>query len=157
MPDSIDPNEIRRQFEQLLKGADPSQLAALGDLLGAQIDGPLHPIDTVDLRKAPLPQSVTYRITAAIDDLDWPCQRTLDVRSDITLDVLHQVLQAAFSWTDSHLHRFALGGPILEPGVQNFLCPFDVEDGDTDGVPDHSVRLDETMQAGGDELHYVYD
>ena len=157
MPDPIDPDEVRRQIEQLLQGADPSQLTAVGDLLSAQLDGSLHPMGTVDLRKAALPQPVTFRITAALDDLDWTCQRTLDVRSDITLDVVHQVLQAAFSWTNSHLHRFTLGGPVFEPGVQSFLCPFDVEDGDSDGLPEQSVRLDETMQNAGDELHYVYD
>ncbi|REG31615.1 pRiA4b ORF-3-like protein [Paracoccus versutus] len=32
------------------------------------------------------------------------------VPSDWTLDRLHLVLQAAFGWTDSHLHEFRIGG-----------------------------------------------
>nr|WP_283258528.1 plasmid pRiA4b ORF-3 family protein [Pseudomonas sp. GX19020] len=39
-----------------------------------------------------------------------PIWRQLIVPADWTLDRLHLVLQAAFSWTDSHLHEFNIGG-----------------------------------------------
>jgi hypothetical protein len=67
------------------------------------------------------------------------------VRSDIGLDVFHQVLQSAFGWTDTHLHRFALGGSPFDRNTELFLCPYDVEEGEDDGVPAKDVRLDETL------------
>jgi hypothetical protein len=48
------------------------------------------------------------------------------------------VLQVAFDWTDSHLHRFSLGGHPFDNHSQLFLCPYDVEEGeleDDDGPP----------------------
>jgi hypothetical protein len=86
--------------------------------------------------------------------------RRLDLRSDLTLDAVHQVLQAAFDWTDSHLHRFALSGSPFDRSSQPFLCPYDVEEGELDdegAVPASDVRLDETLQEPGDVLSYVYD
>ena len=66
------------------------------------------------------------------------------------------MLQAAFAWSDSHLHRFSLGGGPFDRHSELFLCPFDVEEGD-DGSPASAVRLDETLQEPGDVLRYVYD
>lgn len=40
---------------------------------------------------------------------------------------------------------------------QLFLCPFDVEEGEDDGLPAEAVRLDEVMGGPGDALAYVYD
>jgi hypothetical protein len=74
--------------------------------------------------------------------------------------VVHRVLQHAFSWTDTHLWRFSLGGDPFEPASQVFLCPWDVEEGeleDAGGIPAGDVRLDETVQEPGDVLSYVYD
>jgi hypothetical protein len=68
--------------------------------------------------------------------------RRLDVRSDIGLDVFHQVLQGAFGWTDSHLHRFALGGSPFDRNTEQFLCPYDVAEGEDDGTPAKDVTLD---------------
>jgi hypothetical protein len=79
------------------------------------------------------------------------------VRSDVTLDVVHDVLQAAFGWLDYHLHRFSLGGGPFDADSELFLCPFDVEEGEGDGAPAKDVRLDETLQAPDDVLHYAYD
>jgi hypothetical protein len=36
--------------------------------------------------------------------------RRLLVRSDSTLAALHDTIQIAFGWTDSHLHRFRIHG-----------------------------------------------
>ncbi len=38
-----------------------------------------------------------------------------------------------------------------------FLCPFDVEEGEDEGVPASEVRLDEVLTEVHDELLYVYD
>ena len=36
-------------------------------------------------------------------------QRLLDVPADVPLDALHEILQVALGWTDSHLHQFVMG------------------------------------------------
>ena len=71
-----------------------------------------------------------------IDDADPPIWRRIDLRSDMTLDLLHQVLQVAFDWTDSHLHRFSLGGGGFDRHSQLFLCPYDFEENDFDDDDD---------------------
>lgn len=50
------------------------------------------------------------RLHVSLAEIDSPIWRRLVVPSDWTLDRLHLVLQAAFSWTDSHLHEFRIGG-----------------------------------------------
>ncbi len=79
------------------------------------------------------------------------------MRSDLGLDLVHSILQGAFGWSDSHLHMFAIGGGTFDRDSQLFLCPHDVEEGEQEGVPAASVRLDETLREPGDVLDYVHD
>jgi Plasmid pRiA4b ORF-3-like protein len=120
-----------------------------------------EPASRPDLRHSRRRDVVVYRIRVDLDGADPPIWRRLDLRSDLTLDTLHQVLQVAFDWTDSHLHRFSLGGGAFDRDSQSFLCPYDVDnkewDEDDDGLPAATIRLDETLAASGDVLHYVYD
>ncbi len=83
--------------------------------------------------------------------------RRLELPSTLRLDELHGVLQAVFGWTDSHLHRFSLGDSAWDDLAERFLCPYDVEEGEDDGVPACDVRLDEVLAAPGDRLLYTYD
>ncbi|MCV7194316.1 plasmid pRiA4b ORF-3 family protein [Mycolicibacterium brumae] len=94
---------------------------------------------------------------AELDGSEPPIWRRLDIRCDLRLDLLHQALQAAFGWEDRHLHRFTLGGGPFDSGSQFFLCPFDVADGESDGMPAANVRVDETLAEPGHVLRYVYD
>jgi hypothetical protein len=109
------------------------------------------------LRRPPLAEVVTYRLRVDLDRVVPPVWRMLEVRSDLTLDVLHRVLQVAYGWSDTHLHRFALGGDPFGFDSELFLCPYDVEHGEDEGTPEAQVRLDETVQERGDVLRYVYD
>ncbi len=112
-----------------------------------------------ELRRPPRDELAVYRVRVDLDQARPPIWRRLDLRSDVTLDVLHQVLQAAFSWLDYHLHRFSLGGGPFEPDSQVFLCPYDADnpESDDDGPRASQVRLDATLQDPGDRLHYLYD
>ena len=67
------------------------------------------------------------------------------------------MLQAAYDWTDSHLHRFSIGGDTFDIAAEWFLCAYDVEEGEDEGTPDADVTLDQTLAEPGDVLHYVYD
>ena len=110
-----------------------------------------------ELRKSRLRQPVLYRVTVDLNGAEPRIWRTLEMRSDLHLDLVHAVLQGAFSWADAHLYRFSVGGDPFDLDSQVFLCPYDVEDGDVEGIPVAEVRLDETLQEPGDVLHYVYD
>ena len=50
------------------------------------------------------------------------------------LDELHAVLQAAFGFSDSHLHQFVAGAFPPDDLSTLFLCPWYVEDGEADGT-----------------------
>jgi hypothetical protein len=72
------------------------------------------------------------------------------------LDQVHEIVQAAFGWTNSHLHQFSSGPGRYGPGTEYYLCPFQVEEGDP-GVPEQDVRLDEVLTEPRDKLGYEYD
>lgn len=99
---------------------------------------------------------VTYRVRVDLVGAKPPLWRRLELASDLMLHEVHDVLQAAFGWTDSHLHRFARGPRYYHPATEYYLCPFDVDEGD-EGVPEHEVRLDEVLVEPGDVLFYNYD
>lgn len=51
------------------------------------------------------------RLRASIVGIEPEIWRTIDVDDSLTLAQLHVVLQAAFGWQNSHLHRFTDGDP----------------------------------------------
>lgn len=147
--------ELLRKFQAAISGSELSDLHQLaGDLtlLGGKAARPRP-----ELRRSKLDEVKVLRVRVDLDDAEPPIWRLLDLRSDLTLDVVHQVLQVAFDWTDSHLHRFALGGHPFDQTSQLFLCPYDVEEGEDDGTPGSDVRLDEILQEPGDVVAYLYD
>lgn len=104
-------------------------------------------------RPAPaVPALLTLRVELEETDV-W---RLLELRGDLPLDVVHEVLQDAMGWTDSHLHQFAVGDGFGDPTTQRFVTREDLEEGE-DGVPEAEVRLDELLQDVGDTLRYTYD
>jgi hypothetical protein len=156
-------DELLRRFEAVISGAeldDLRQLVGELSLLGGLASQKASRSQSAELRRPPLADLRIFRVRVDLKRSRPPIWRRLELRSDLTLDVVHRVLQTAFSWTDTHLWRFSLGGEPFGRAGQAFLCPWDVEEGDfaDDGaVPASEVRLDETMQDVGDALHYVYD
>lgn len=49
------------------------------------------------------------QLRVEVRDIAPPIWRRLVVPADVALDELHEVLQIAFGWTDSHLHDFQVG------------------------------------------------
>ncbi len=106
-----------------------------------------------------------------IEPLIW---RRLQVPADIKLAALHDVLQTAFGWTDSHLHQFVIGDvfyglpdpdfsdwgrrvnderrarlhKVTRRGVKRFLYEYDFGDG-----WEHQVIL-EKVHAPEEEVAY---
>lgn len=56
------------------------------------------------------PAPKIYQIHTWIREISPMIWRRLLVRSDSTIADLHHILQIAFGWTDSHLHRFHIRG-----------------------------------------------
>lgn len=155
--------ELLRRFQAVISGAeldDLRQMAADLSVLGAQARRERARPKRPELRRPPLSDLRLFRVRVDLKHAEPPIWRRLELRSDLTLDVLHRVLQAAFNWTDTHLWRFSLGGDPFDSASQVFLCQWDVDEGELDdegGVPASRVRLDETVQAPGDVLSYIYD
>ena len=100
---------------------------------------------------------VTLRVRIELSDVHPPIWRVIEISSAVHLDEVHQVVQRAFAWNDSHLHRFAVGTSVWDNDAELYLCPFDVREGEDEGIPEQDVRLDEVLVEVGDELHYAYD
>jgi hypothetical protein len=100
---------------------------------------------------------VTYRLRIDLKGAKPPCWRRLEVASDLMLDELHEVMQAAFAWADAHMHQFAAGGSsFYDPDSEQYLTEDDIEDGE-EGIAERDVRLDELLEDLGDRLFYMYD
>jgi Plasmid pRiA4b ORF-3-like protein len=156
-----------RQFQQELDSMGPGDLEALLQQLlaagRAALDAELT--DEPDPFERPTPPSrrrerradvVTYRVRVDLTGTKPPLWRRLELASDMFLDELHDVLQVAFGWTDSHLHRFGAGKEYYRRDTEYYLSPFEVEEGEV-GVPEDEVRLDEVLVDVGDKLFYAYD
>src|SRR5262245_44271326 len=76
------------------------------------------------------------QIKVVLRDSEPPIWRRLLVRNDVSLEELHYALQAAFGWTNSHLHQF-------EAGERRFAVPseFGGDDWDTEVENARAVRL----------------
>ncbi|MEI2778607.1 MAG: plasmid pRiA4b ORF-3 family protein [Tetrasphaera sp.] len=99
------------------------------------------------------PQILTVRVD--IDGAKPPIWRRLDLRGELTLDEVHDILQLAFGWEDGHLHRFTLPGPRSH-GARDFLTDFDAEAGQP-GTAEWEARLDQVLPQRGAKISYTYD
>lgn len=140
--------------------ADPHDLTALiRGLQGLGLGWGVPPSPTWSghpLRRRRRSKPVTYRVRLDLMDAKPPIWRRLDLASDLFLDDVHEVIQVAMGWTNSHLHAFAAGGRAFGPGALCFLNAFDVEEGE-EGTDEAEVRLDEILHGPGDRLWYEYD
>ena len=98
----------------------------------------------------PAERPAVYRLKVTIRHVRPPVWRRLEVPGDVTLSDLHRVLQAAFGWSDSHLHQFVVGGRFYgEPDPENDWGPTVVDE--------RRVRLGALAAQGVKKLVYEYD
>ncbi|MEJ7635590.1 plasmid pRiA4b ORF-3 family protein [Aeromicrobium sp.] len=150
------PSVVEALVKQLLAGATPEEGRALLDgLLSGQVSSifeKLHTDQAPTLR--PPPADVRgFRVRLDLLHAKPPVWRRLDLPGDLTLPQVHDVIQAAMGWTDSHLHRFRTGSDVRAP---YFVTTFDIEEGE-DGLLEDDVRLDQLLAGDGDSLWYEYD
>lgn len=80
-------------------------------------------------RRARRDEVVTYRVRVDLTGTKPPLWRRLELASDLFLNEVHDVIQTAFGWTDSHLHEFASGKDYYHFSTEHYLCPFEVAEG----------------------------
>jgi len=90
------------------------------------------------------PDSFVISAEVHIIDIEPGISRTLELPVKLNFAQLHEILQAAFGWTDSHLHEFNVGG--LTIGAPEF---------DEDGLSDH--RTFEASEVRLQDLKFPYE
>jgi hypothetical protein len=93
------------------------------------------------------------QVRVAIDRIEPQIRRRLVVPLHFNLRELHLVLQAAFGWTNSHLHEFEIGG--LSYG-EEWANAERTED-DARVFDEMEVRLRDFTREPGPTFRYVYD
>ena len=148
-----------RQFTAAISGMRPDELqGVLRELMAAAAPAtdPFARTAPPSRRRPRRSDIVTYRVRVDLKGTKPPLWRRLELSSDLFLDEVHQVIQQAFGWTDSHLHQFGSGPDMYSAETELYLCPYQVEDGET-GIAEEEVRLDEVLVGVGDKLFYEYD
>src|SRR5262245_23227896 len=111
----------------------------LGSGGALSVEQPLSVSQPPSRRRPRRTDLVTLRVRIDLVGTDPPVWRRLELASDLFLDDMHEIIQAAFGWTDSHLHGFGCGPTYYSPETEYYLCPFSVGEGD-EGVPEEQVR-----------------
>jgi hypothetical protein len=89
-----------------------------------------------------------YQIRVDLNGTKPPIWRRILVPGDVTLRSLHNILQAAMGWTNSHLHEFPIEGASYGRPDPDY---------DDEMRDDRRVRLSQIAPAQGSKLRYVYD
>lgn len=105
------------------------------------------------------------RLRASIVGIEPEIWRTIDVDERLTLAQLHMVMQVAFNWFDSHLHRFSdedpwarsNGIPRIGRQPRAWVDAWSLAEMEIEGEEDEAdTTVGEAMQHDG-PLWYVYD
>lgn len=112
---------------------------------------PLRPGEASDADPtSPAPASGSvYQLKVTLHDTKPPIWRRVLVDGASTLDHVHEVIQAAFGWWNSHLHEF-------EIGETRYGAPDPDDDWGLPTNDESKVRLD-SVASQGSRLEYVYD
>lgn len=155
-----DDDKLERILNEALAGLGPADGQTLAQRLALsrvrQIEQLIAATRPPVRRRPRREDPVTLRVRADLTGTKPPVWRRLEIASDLFLDEVHEIMQAAFGWTDSHLHRFGCGPSYYSHETEYYVCPFSVDEGD-EGVPEDEVRLDEVLVDVGDKLFYAYD
>ena len=149
------PIDAERLAKQVLENATPEESRALVEaLLSGRVSSILDRLSPAEPTLGPAPTEVRgFQVRLDLHGAKPPVWRRLELPGDLTLPRLHDAIQAAMGWTNSHLHRFRTGSDARSP---YFVTTFDIEEGE-DGVLEDDVRLDQLIAVEGDELWYDYD
>jgi hypothetical protein len=88
-----------------------------------------------------------YELRISLREVEPEVWRSVLVRSDSSLSMLHRILQTVTGWTDSHLHQFQSADTVY--GRPDPASPRTLDE--------RKAVLAGLMRAPGDQLTYVYD
>lgn len=112
-------------------------------------------IEAVDQGLEPAAHSASqietiFRFKITLMDTDPPIWRRIEMPDD-TVDALHDHIQTAMGWTNSHLHQFEIGGTLY--GHAEFLDGW----GDEDLVDSNDVRLSDVLVSRRKSFRFFYE
>jgi len=87
-----------------------------------------------------------YQLKVTLLDTRPPVWRRLLVRGDTTLDLLHEIIQAAMGWYNSHLHTFTVD-----------RVEYSMPNPEWDVVDERKVTLQALGLGPGRQFQYMYD
>jgi hypothetical protein len=105
--------------------------------------------------KTPKTKSATatvFQLKITLQGIEPPIWRRIQVK-DCTLDELHQHIQTAMGWTNSHLHQFKIGG--VSYGDPELLCE-GLEDG-PEIVNSLDTQLGKVVPKSGKRFRFEYE
>jgi Plasmid pRiA4b ORF-3-like protein len=98
-------------------------------------------------KKSAANSGTIYQLKVTLEDSKPPIWRRLLVPASLNLGDLHQILQVAMGWTDSHLHQFIVGEKT-----------YGMPDPDTDWTLDEDrVKLAQIVSGEKFRFRYEYD
>jgi hypothetical protein len=96
-------------------------------------------------------RDAVYQVKISLRGTHPPIWRRLRLPAATTLARLHDIIQTAFGWTDSHLHAFEAGG-------RRYSRPaFGLDDFDDRFADEGEALLREVADSVGARLRYTYD
>lgn len=108
--------------------------------------------------------STALRLRVAIIGSDPEIWRQLDVDAELTLSELHDLLQVAFGWGESHLHNFTDRDPFAGRGdlprigrPPRTWAPDDLGGDNEDELPENEWTLTRVFDGFDGPLYYEYD
>jgi hypothetical protein len=90
-----------------------------------------------------------YRLKITLKGIKPPIWRRVEVSAEDSLYLLHNIIQGAMGWTNSHLHQFEHAG--LTYGI-----PLDGMD-EYYAADGRDIKLSDLMRKVKDKLEYLYD
>ena len=89
-----------------------------------------------------------FELDIVLEVVQPPVQRRVQIPGEVSLAVLHEVMQASMGWTNSHLHEFEIAGRRY--GIPD-------SDWDDQSVADEAESTLISLVGPRDRFTYVYD
>lgn len=95
--------------------------------------------------------AIVYRFKITLKDTRPPIWRRIETK-DVTLEELHELIQTAMGWTNSHLHQFEIGGTrYTDPRFMEHACD------DFGAVSYAGIRVSDLVSQHGKKLRLDYE
>lgn len=102
--------------------------------------------------KAKIPTGAVFQFKITLQGIDPPIWRRIQTK-DCTLDKLHEHIQTAMGWTNSHLHQFKIDGVFY--GDPQLLCSG--WEGETPPVNSLRTKLSKIIPRDGKRFQFEYE